>query len=207
MLASGAFCCNLDTIVLRSNSIVTTDNREIEIKLRVDGPVGDIHQCLKSIGFAISKPRVFESNTLFDTADLRLRAASELIRLRRVGTECILTYKGRPEPGKYKSREEIETGVSEESKMALILARLGFGPVFRYEKFRTEYQSGQQGTITVDETPIGLYLELEGEPGWIDRIAGELGFSEQQYITKSYGALYLDYCRERGITAANMVFA
>jgi adenylate cyclase class 2 len=78
--------------------------------------------------------------------------------------------------------------------------------VFRYEKFRTEYQSGQEGTITVDETPIGLYLEIEGAPGWIDRIAGELGFSERQYITKSYGALYLDYCREREMTAANMVF-
>jgi adenylate cyclase class 2 len=91
--------------------------------------------------------------------------------------------------------------------MELILARLGLGPVFRYEKFRTEYKSGQDGTITVDETPIGLYLELEGQPPWIDRIAGELGFSEQQYVTKSYGALYLEYCWERGITPANMVFA
>ncbi len=193
--------------MLGGNSIVTTDNREIEIKLRVDGPVEDVHAQLESIGFAVSKARVFESNTLFDTADLKLRAASELIRLRRVGTECILTYKGRPEPGKYKSREEVETGVPEESKMELILARLGLGPVFRYEKFRTEYKSGQDGTITVDETPIGLYLELEGQPPWIDRIAGELGFSEQQYVTKSYGALYLEYCRERGITPANMVFA
>jgi adenylate cyclase class 2 len=206
VLASGAFSSNLDTIVLGGNSIVTTDNLEIEIKLGVDGPVADVHERLQSAGFAISKPRVFESNTLFDTTDLRLRGASELIRLRRVGAECILTYKGRPEPGKHKSREEIETGVSEESKMELILARLGFGPVFRYEKFRTEYQSGQEGTITVDETPIGLYLEIEGAPGWIDRIAGELGFSERQYITKSYGALYLDYCREREMTAANMVF-
>jgi adenylate cyclase class 2 len=207
VLASAAICCNLDTIVLRGDSIVTTDNREIEIKLRVDGPVEAIQGLLKSIGYAISKPRVFESNTVFDTTDLKLRAASELIRLRRVGADCILTYKGPPDPGKYKSREEIETGVAEESKMELILTRFGFGPVFRYEKFRTEYHSGLEGTITVDETPIGLYIELEGEPGWIDRIAGELGFSEQQYITKSYGALYLDYCHEQGIPEANMVFA
>jgi len=91
--------------------------------------------------------------------------------------------------------------------MENILARLGFNPVFRYEKYRTEYErEPQQGIVTIDETPIGLFAELEGSPAWIDRTAKALGFSEPEYITKSYGRLYLEYCRDNGIEPAQMVF-
>lgn len=192
--------------MLQGNSIVTTNHREIEIKLKVEGDVDEIRSRLKSAGFEISKPRIFESNTIFDTPDQKLRTNSGLIRLRRAGPDCTLTYKGSPGEGKHKSREELETKVADEEQMTLILSRLGFEPIFRYEKFRTEYQASKEGTITVDETPIGVYLELEGEPDWIDRIAAQLHFSEQQYITKSYGSLYLDFAREQGITPTDMVF-
>lgn len=186
---------------------MTTGHREIEIKLRIDGEAAEIRRRLESAGLEISKPRVFESNVLFDTAERKLRSATELIRLRRVGDECILTYKGPPQRGKHKSREEIETHVSDEANMQLILARLGFLPAFRYEKFRTEFQAARQaGVVTLDETPIGLFVEIEGAPEWIDRVAGGLGFSEPQYITKSYAGLYLDYCRERGLDPSNMIF-
>jgi adenylate cyclase class 2 len=186
---------------------VKSDQNETEIKLAVVGEVAAIRQRLEYAGFKISKPRVFESNVLFDSAGGKLRAAAQLIRLRRVGSECILTYKGSPQPGKYKSREEIETNVADECNMELILDRLGFTPVFRYEKFRTEYQApGQDGVVTLDETPIGAYLEIEGKPEWIDRVAAQLGFAERQYIIKSYGSLYLDYCREHALTPENMVF-
>lgn len=207
MLASGVERSKLDTIVLGGNSIVTTENREVEIKLRVEGDLDYIRQRIESVGLKISKPRVFESNIVYDTAEKKLRGASELIRLRRVGPICILTYKGPPMPGKYKAREEIETEVSNAANMELVLARLGFAPGFRYEKFRTEYQADDQGNVTLDETPIGTYIELEGDAGWIDRMADQLGYSEHDYITKSYGSVYLDYCRERGIVPSNMVFA
>jgi adenylate cyclase class 2 len=79
--------------------------------------------------------------------------------------------------------------------------------VFRYEKFRTEYAKvSNQGKILVDETPIGDYLELEGSPRWIDRTARQLGFSKADYITRSYGYLYLAYCRERRIRPKDMLF-
>ncbi len=193
--------------MLRGNSIVTTDNREVEIKLRVENGLNEIRGRIEAAGFHISKPRVFEANVILDTPDKQLREASELIRLRRVGEKCVLTYKGKPAPGKHKDREEIETEVSNADNMEAILAWLGLQPSLRYEKFRTEYQAGKSGTLTLDETPIGLFLELEGEAEWIDRIAAQLGFSEQQYITKSYGSLYMDYCRERALTPTNMVFA
>jgi adenylate cyclase class 2 len=90
--------------------------------------------------------------------------------------------------------------------LAAILARLGFERMFRYEKYRTEFRRGRTGVVTLDETPIGTYLELEGEPTWIDRTARLLGFTEADYITLSYGQLYLDRCARQGSKAGDMVF-
>jgi len=91
--------------------------------------------------------------------------------------------------------------------MAAILGRLGFRPSFRYQKYRTEMkQSSGPGTATLDETPIGTYIELEGSPSWIDRTARRLGYSEDRYITASYGRLYLEWCKRRRRKPAGMVF-
>jgi adenylate cyclase class 2 len=59
---------------------------------------------------------------------------------------------------------------------------------------------------TLDETPIGIFLELEGNPGWIDRTAATLGFSERDYIVESYGRLYLEWCKRRRCKPKDMVF-
>ncbi|MGH9660150.1 MAG: class IV adenylate cyclase, partial [Bryobacteraceae bacterium] len=82
---------------------------------------------------------------------------------------------------------------------------LGYRPVFRYEKRRAVY-NGRGGLICVDETPIGNFLELEGPPAWIDRTARRLGFRDGDYITASYGELYLDWCRTAGVEPSDMTF-
>jgi adenylate cyclase class 2 len=58
----------------------------------------------------------------------------------------------------------------------------------------------------IDETPVGVYIELEGTPSWIDRTARQLGFEEKDYVTASYGRLYLDWCARHGTQPCNMVF-
>ncbi|HUJ23171.1 MAG TPA: class IV adenylate cyclase [Bryobacteraceae bacterium] len=175
--------------------------REIEIKLRVSsGPAA--RRLLRAAAFRVLRRRVFEDNLVFDTRALSLRQAGILLRLRQAGKTATLTYKGPPEPGRHKSREELELELPDAARMALILERLGFHRVFRYQKFRTEYaESGARGVVTVDETPIGWFLEIEGTPRWIDRTARRLGFRESDYITASYGGLYFEFCRERGITS------
>ena len=179
---------------------------EIEIKLRAP-EAKDAERRLRKAGFRLSKRRVFEANTVFDTRALTLRRKALLLRVREAGGCTILTYKGTPAMAKYKSREELEVTLPAPEPMAAILDRLGFHPVFRYEKYRTEFQApGSRGVATLDETPIGLYLELEGAPGWIDRTARKLGFTERDYITASYGRLYLEWCRERRVKPTNMVF-
>src|SRR5690606_1627419 len=130
-----------------------------------------------------------------------------LLRLRLAGGRAVLTHKGARLAGPHKARPETETTVGDFDACHDILLSAGFLLVFRYEKYRTEYgKSCISGTVTVDETPIGNFLELEGEPAWIDATAAELGFHSADYITGSYGSLYLDYCKRLGKPPGHMVF-
>lgn len=186
--------------------MTTGHNREIEIKLPIpDAECGRL--LLDRAGYRVRRPRVFESNVVFDTPRQDLRARGELLRLRTVGRHYTLTFKGPPGPGPHKDREELEVEVAEAAPFEQILSRLGMVPVFRYEKYRTEYQQpGSPGTATLDETPIGAFLELEGPPAWIDRSAAGLGFGPSQYVTASYGRLYLDYCKKNNVKSPDMLF-
>ena len=181
--------------------------RETEIKLAVPD-VRTARGLLRAAGFRVSKRRVFETNTVFDTPELGLRRAATLLRVRQAGGVATVTYKGKPDVGRHKSREELELEISDTRVMGAIIERLGLGAVFRYDKYRTEYrQPRRAGLATLDETPAGVYLELEGTPNWIDRAARKLGFAEDDYITASYARLWLDWCEWRGLGAVDMVFS
>jgi len=180
---------------------------ETEIKIRISN-VEAARKQLDALGYSVRAPRVFESNVIFDTAGGTLRARGELLRIRRAGDETLVTYKGPSQGGPHKRREEIETTAADAGAIEEIFARLGFEPSFRYEKYRTEYsRHASPGVVTVDETPIGDYLEIEGPAQWIDATASELGYSPADYITKSYGTLYLEYCRAHRMEPSHMVFA
>jgi adenylate cyclase class 2 len=181
---------------------------EIEIKLRLPGNLGKIRRTLRDQGFRVSESRLHEYNVLLDTSGRVLRSHGKLIRLRRVGTHTLLTYKGPSEQGRYKKRHEIEVVLPDAFKVEQIFSELGYHPIFRYEKFRTEYAKPPgRGKVLLDETPIGNYLEIEGSPRWIDRTAKALSFSTADYITRSYGYLYLAFCRERRTPPTDMLFS
>lgn len=186
---------------------------ETEVKIKLDSP-STIAGRLLACGFAVSVPRAFEANTLYETKDRALARNSMLLRLRQTDGRAVITWKGPGETGPYKSRPELETTVGSAETMQQIFAHLGYEPSFRYEKYRTEYtRSGDmasrdtEGTVTVDETPIGDFLELEGPGPWIDRTALALGFSSADYILDSYGRLYLADCERRGVQPGDMIFA
>jgi len=180
---------------------------EREIKLRLGQDLESTRRQLRKLRFHVSKKRVFEANVLFDSDDARLQTAGELLRVRTEGDTTLLSYKGVGKTGKYKSREELETHLDDAKAFIQILNRLGFRPGFRYEKFRTEYsKTDEPGIVMVDETPVGHFLELEGGARWIDQTAKALGFSTADYVTKSYGAVYLEFCQAHGMEPTNMVF-
>lgn len=181
---------------------------ETEIKLALTDRESLLAR-LPSLGFRLSAPRQFEANTIYDLPTGTMRQEGCILRLRQTGTGAdsrwILTYKGPATTGRHKSREELETAVADGSLLAQMLERLGYRATFRYEKYRTEFTDGE-GILTVDETPIGEYMELEGGAAWIDRQAATLGYGEGQYITRSYGGLYLDHCEKSHVTPGHMVF-
>ena len=181
-------------------------NKEIEIKLRLENAAAG-RRMLRRAGFRVRRKRLFESNIVYDTPDHALRRESRLLRLRQTGRQVLLTYKGTPLPGKHKVREEIELRLPEAAAFEQILDRLGMQPCFRYEKFRTEYsRPGEAGVATVDETPIGAYIELEGPPAWIDATATQLGYGESDYVTASYASLFPEFARSQPDPPADMVF-
>jgi adenylate cyclase, class 2 len=206
--------------------------REIEVKL----PVRDIKKLIARLGRigARRRARVHEENTLFDTEDRQLGAKKAILRIRceqdadagiinpgksggagpRKGTpvEGLLTFKGLVEGqtgvrARYKEREEIEYRLKDAERFAGVLRRIGMRPWFKYEKYRTKYRTKDPRlSIDLDETPIGVFLELEGSRRAIDRAARALGYSSRDYITGSYLELYKAECSRKGNKVANMAF-
>lgn len=180
--------------------------REVEIKLSLPS-AADGRRLLRQAGFRVIRRRVYEDNLVFDTPQGQLRSSSLLLRLRIAGSVATLTYKGPPSKSRYKSRFESETRVSDPAACREILNRLGFQQVYRYEKYRTEYlREDDLGVVALDETPIGVFFELEGSPAWIDATAQLMGFGLKSYIVQSYMALHQSCQRRLGLPMRAMVF-
>jgi adenylate cyclase class 2 len=195
---------------------------EIEVKLRITDLPGIVVK-LKRLG-AICHGRVREQNTLFDTADSAFHRSGRLLRV-RIETaapvnelpggrmQAVLTSKAPPPdasmaPGKirrrYKARAERELSLAAPAEFIHRLPSLGLRPGFRYEKLRTRFR--YRGLhLDLDETPVGPFLELEGQPRAIDRAARALGFAQIDYIRETYWDLYAADCRRRGVAPKNML--
>lgn len=181
---------------------------ETEIKFRVVD-VASLAERLREAGFREQTPRTFESNVLYDTPDRRMRARTEILRIRNYGGKWTVTHKRLPDvgPGQdaHKHRIETETEVSDGNALAEVFRSIGLAPAFHYEKWRSEW-SDDEGHCVVDETPIGNFAELEGSPEWIDRTAEHLGVARSQYLTLSYGRLFEQWCAERKSNACDLTF-
>jgi adenylate cyclase class 2 len=184
---------------------------ETEIKLRWNGTAQEARALIEARGYTVSSPRTLESDQLFDLPSATLRQSDQILRLRKMtspqGTRAMVTYKGPATRDGYKSREEIEFDVSDPNTFTLVLHRLGYQPAFRYEKYRTQLRTtGEPGLITIDETPIGIYLELEGPQDWIDSTAARLGLPKAHFLTVSYASLYREFRQQNPQAGADMTF-
>jgi adenylate cyclase class 2 len=201
---------------------------EIEVKLSM-ASVAAARKKIVKLGAKLVKRevggkdgRVHELNILFDTPDGGFARHGQLLRVRvesagaantKAAKRVVLTYKGPGEPQKearFKVRDEREVVVADDAAMRGILEALGLRGWFRYEKFRTTFALPSTAKwaaglhVELDETPIGVYLELEGPANAIDRAAHELGFSRADYITKNYLLLHVEDCRRKGRAVAQL---
>ncbi len=183
---------------------------EIEVKIVVDDPAAFQFR-LPALGFRLETPRTFERNILYDTPGHMLRDSHQILRIRRYGDVWTLTHKRHPDdedlvnPGRYKVRVETETTVADGEALAEIFHRIGYEPMFRYEKYRTEWSQGT-AHLVVDETPIGSFAELEGPPAWIDDTLSKLGVAPSACLNESYGRLFLIWKQQTGSPAENLAF-
>jgi adenylate cyclase, class 2 len=178
---------------------------ETEIKFRIED-LSALTSRIRSAGFHLVTPRTHEMNSLYDLPSRPLRAKGSLLRVRKYGERWTITFKGRATLGRYKSRREIETEVADGNSLSAILESAGFSPIFRYEKYRSEW-SDNHGHLLIDETPIGNFGEIEGSGEWIDATARRLQIASAQYITDSYAVLFLKWKRRTRSKAKNMCFA
>jgi adenylate cyclase, class 2 len=165
------------------------ERAETEVKLRVES-VESARHSISGLGAFLAQPRHFEDNLVFDDERGELSGKSCLLRLRTTPTGNTVTFKGpRSIVEGVKRREEIECRVDDAAALRLILERLGLRVAFRYQKYREVYE-WDEVEIVIDETPIGVFIEIEGAVADIHETAEALGFGAESYVVESYAALF-----------------
>lgn len=182
-----------------------TSFKEIETKIAIQ-EVEAITARLQELFIPLIQKRYFEDNWCFDFSDKKLAKADILLRLRDANGIFVLTVKGpASKTSGMKFRDEWELTISDKNNLLKILKILGLKVLFRYQKYRTVYEY-HSSLICLDETPIGSFLELEGNENSIFYIANLLGFSPQNFIPDSYASLFKSYKSRNKMKCKNMIF-
>lgn len=179
---------------------------EIEVKIEIVN-IDEMRQIILKNGFKSVSPYTFEHNTIYDTPDRQMKKKGCLIRLRKKHAEngeenCILTVKRPPSvpvpSSQYKSREEIESKISNPDAITALLQEMQLNVFFIYEKYREVFKGIDLPIIiTLDHTPVGNYIEIEAAPGLIDQTAVKLGFTKNHYLTDTYFDLFLKHPKSK----------
>jgi len=188
-----------------NSSAAAPSRDEIEIKL----PARDldaVRAALRDGGAALKAEKHDETDDLYDDRERRLSASGRALRLRRAAGRVILTYKG---PARFqagaKVREEREVGVADAEEASAILERLGYERRFRYQKRREEW-AWEGCVVALDETPIGTFVEIEGDPTAIRHLVARLGLDPSEAIPYSYAELYARRRKEQPSLPGDMVW-
>lgn len=167
---------------------------ETEVKIEL-ADLPKVRDRLVRLGFRIRTPRAFEDNWIIDYPDRSLASRRQLLRVRSFGDRAWITLKTPSRRStRYKIRQELETELGDAQVVRHLMENLGFETSFRYQKYRTvlepEKPSGKKLTVTLDETPIGNFLEIEGSPRDILALSAKLGYKPADFIQDSYWQLF-----------------
>ena len=168
---------------------MTGNKLEQEAKFRINH-LDALAEHLRALGAICTQERTYELNLRFDTADGKLAAAYQALRLRR-DQHNRLTFKGPSDPhSAVSSRREIEVEVGDLDTTRAILEALGYQVVVCYEKYRAAYQLGEV-EVSLDEMPFGTFSEIEG-PGEesIRAAAEQLGLNWEARSKLNYLSIF-----------------
>ena len=178
---------------------------EREVKLRFES-VDEARAVIEAAEATPLRCRRLQEDYLLDDSGDTLRHRRCVLRVRVESGRNLLTFKGPVQPSPMKLREEIETIVGDGETMLRFFDHLGYRVWFRYQKYREEYALGDV-TIAIDETPVGVFVEIEGSEQGITDAARALGRGPDDYVLDSYRALFMEHRRARGLPATDMIFA
>ena len=168
--------------------------------------LSNVRRRLAERGGKLLHPLAMEDNWVLDDTARNLAATGRLFRLRRFGDLHTLTLKGSASfAGGVKTRAELETEVGSAENALAILAGLGFVPVRRYQK-RRETWSLDRVTVALDETPMGAFVELEGQAEQLPAAALAVGLDPQTAAVGTYLDLWSAYRTTHPGTPEDMVF-
>ena len=177
---------------------------EREIKLRFPSPEV-ARDAVRAIGASPLRGRRLQEDYLLDSDDESLRRRRCALRVRFEDGKGQLTFKSPVSSSGMKLREELETGVGNGTALLKVFEQLGLHIRFRYQKYREEF-GREDVIIAIDETPVGTFVEIEGEEHGITQIAEALGRTSTDYVLDSYRSLFLKHRDALGLTATDMVF-
>ncbi|NOY43556.1 MAG: class IV adenylate cyclase [Planctomycetes bacterium] len=180
---------------------------EVEQKFRV-ADTESIHRAMADRDIS-PRDTVTQVDTYYAHPVRDFAATDEALRIRRVGEENVVTYKGPKIDATTKTRQEIELAIAAGQQGAeqagQLLEALGFRRVADVSKVRQTYcleQEGQSVEIAVDNIEgLGSFVELEivaeGEQALdparqtIATLATELGLAKVE--RRSYLELLLEH--------------
>jgi adenylate cyclase class 2 len=177
---------------------------EREIKLRFSS-AETARAAIVAAGATPLRARRLQEDCLLDTPDGQLRARGSVLRVRMECDKSLVTFKGPVQASTMKLREELETVAADGSLLVRIFEELGFEVWFRYEKYREEFALDDV-IVALDETPLGVFVELEGGEAGIAAMAEALGRRPEDYVLDSYRGLFVRHCAERGVPVTDMLF-
>ena len=164
---------------------------EVEQKFRVADPT-ELSARLTQLG-ATSHGEIEQRDTYYAHPARDFAKTDEALRIRRVGDENYVTYKGPKLDSTTKTRHEIELPIASAVQFGELLEALGFAPVADIAK-RRRIMRVERTPISIEvalDTIIGLgnFVELEivAEPADLDaartkiaQLASELGLTDSE---------------------------
>lgn len=178
---------------------------EIEMKF----PVADFGPVATKLAAwqAKADAPIDEADHYFNAPDRDFARTDEAFRLRRIGADNVLTYKGPKQAGPAKTRTEIEVSLAPGARAAdefcRLVQRLGYRPTAAVRKRRTIWHFGRDGfdmqTCLDEVADVGRFVEVEivalpeqrlKAEATLQAVAAELGLHHSE--RRSYLEMYLE---------------
>jgi adenylate cyclase, class 2 len=183
-------------------AIPTTLEREVKLRF---GSIEDARAAVYAAGAAPLRCRRLQEDALLDDRSETLKHRRCVLRVRVESGRSLLTFKGPVQPSPMKLREEIETVVGDGETLLRCFEQLGYSVWFRYQKYREEYALSDV-IVAIDETPVGVFVELEGDEHGILEATRALGRSAEDFVLDSYRTLFMEHRRAHGMPVTDMLF-